>query len=210
MDGKIADSSCSEFAQALASRSSVPGGGGTAAFAGALGVALGEMAGNFTLGNDRYAEVEEDIRRALAALEAVRARLLELIDEDAAAFEPLSRAYGISRDDPARSAEIERATKVAVQPPLEMMGEIAKAIELLEEMGEKGSRMLVSDVGCGAALCRAALEAASLNVLVNTIALADRAFAGEVDSECGSLLAEFAPRAEVLVTRVAEEIREGR
>ena len=88
-----------------------------------------------------------------------------------------------------------------------MMRQIAKAIELLEEMGEKGSRMLLSDVGCGALLCRAALEAASLNVFVNTKTLADRAFAESVEAECDALLAEYGPRAEACAAKVMAHIR---
>jgi formiminotetrahydrofolate cyclodeaminase len=191
----------------LAAKESVPGGGGAAALVGALGVALGSMVGNFTTGKKRYADVEDDIRRMLADGEAIRLTLLELVEEDAAAFYPLSQAYGIPKEDPTRAQVLEDATKNACAAPVEMMRQIAKAIELLEEMGEKGSRMLLSDVGCGALLCRAALEAASLNVFVNTKTLADRAFAESVEAECDALLAEYGPRAEACAAKVMAHIR---
>ena len=207
MGERLTERSCASFAEVLAARESVPGGGGAAALVGALGVALGSMVGNFTTGKKRYADVEDDIRRMLADGEAIRLTLLELVEEDAAAFYPLSQAYGIPKEDPARAQVLEDATKNACAAPVEMMRQIAKAIELLEEMGEKGSRMLLSDVGCGALLCRAALEAASLNVFVNTKTLADRAFAESVEAECDALLAEYGPRAEACAAKVMAHIR---
>ena len=207
MGERLTERSCASFAEVLAAKESVPGGGGAAALVGALGVALGSMVGNFTTGKKRYADVEDDIRRMLADGEAIRLTLLELVEEDAAAFYPLSQAYGIPKEDPTRAQVLEDATKNACAAPVEMMRQIAKAIELLEEMGEKGSRMLLSDVGCGALLCRAALEAASLNVCVNTKTLADRAFAESVEAECDALLAEYGPRAEACAAKVMAHIR---
>ena len=122
----------------------MPGGGGAAALAGALGIALCSMVGSFTAGKKRYAEVEEDVRRMMGEAEELRSKLVGLIQADAVAFEPLSRAYGIPRDDPARAQELEAATKEACSAPMEMMRACARSVELLEEMGEKGSRMLRS------------------------------------------------------------------
>ena len=204
---RLTDKSCYAFAEVLAAKESVPGGGGAAALVGALGIALGSMVGNFTTGKKRYADVEDDIQRMLADAEAIRLKLIELVEEDAAAFYPLSQAYGIPKDDPTRAEVLEEATKNACVAPLEMMRQIAKAIELLEEMGQKGSKMLLSDVGCGALLCRAALEAASLNVFVNTKTLNERTLAYAIEAECDALLGEWCPRAEACAASVMDHIR---
>lgn len=197
------DLTCAQFAQNLAAKQSAPGGGAAAAYAGALAIALGSMVANFTTGKPRYAAFEEDIQRTLADGERIRARLVSLVEEDAQAFEPLSVAYGIPKDDPNRAATLEAATKGAVEAPLEMMRQISDAITILEELGEKGSRMLLSDVGCGAALAAGALRAAALNVFVNTKALQDRAFAEAINIEAEALL-QNAPRADALFTRIAD------
>ena len=84
--------SCADFAQALASKTSVPGGGGAAAMAGALSAALCSMAGNFTAGKKKYAAYEADIQRILTEAEALRQCLLTLVDADADGFEPLAKA----------------------------------------------------------------------------------------------------------------------
>lgn len=207
MNERLTDKSCASFAEVLAAKEPVPGGGGAAALVGALGVALCSMVGNFTVGKKAYAAVEDDVRRMLAEAGEVRARLLQLVEEDAEAFYPLSQAYAIPRDDPGRAEVLEEATRQACEAPLEMMRQVCHAIELLEEMGEKGSRMLLSDVGCGALLCRAALEAASMNVFVNTKTLSGREFAEATEAECDAMLAEYVPRAEACAAAVTDRIR---
>ena len=207
MNKGLLDGTWNTFLTLLAAKEPVPGGGGVAALVGALGVALCSMVGNYTAGKKTYAGVEDDVQRMLAEAEDVRQRLIELVQEDADAFVPLSRAYAIPRDDPKRADTLERCTKLACAAPLEMMRQTGKAIALLEEMGQKGSRMLLSDIGCGALLCRAALEAASLNVYVNTKTLKDLEFAHATEQECDDLLAEFVARAEACATDVRARIR---
>ncbi len=207
MSEKLVEKSCTEFSEALAAKASVPGGGGAAAYVGALGVALGSMVGNFTTGKKTYAAYEEDIQTMIEEADKLRIELLDLVDADAEAFYPLSQAYGIPKDDPTRAEVVERETKNALVAPMQMMDAICRSIRLLEEMGEKGSRMLQSDVGCGALLCRAALEAASLNVFVNTKSLKDREFAEQTERMADAMLEEWCPRAEALETRVMNKIR---
>ncbi|MDO4399675.1 MAG: cyclodeaminase/cyclohydrolase family protein [Coriobacteriia bacterium] len=207
MPDVMVDKSCRDFAALLAAKESVPGGGGAAAYVGALGAALCSMVGNFTTGKKAYAQVEEDIQDLLQRAYAVQERLLSLVDEDAHAFEPLSRAYGIPKDDPSRVSVLEEATKGACAPPMEMMRQICRSIDLLEEMGAKGSKMLLSDVGCGALLARAALEAASMNVFVNTKTLQDRAHALMLEAECDAMLASYGPKAEAIAADVMARIR---
>ena len=206
MTEKMMDRTCTDFAAVLAAKESVPGGGGAAAYVGALGVALCSMVGNFTTGKKKYAEYEEDVQRMLADGEKIRARLLELVEEDAAAFYPLSQAYGIPKEDPTRDEQLEKCTKDALAGPLEMMRQIAKSIELLEEMNVKGSRMLISDVGCGAVCAAAAMRAASMNVFINTKSLKDREYAAKVEAEADELLA-YVPRAKAVADEVAAGIR---
>ena len=203
----LTDLSCSAFAEALAAKTSVPGGGGAAAMAGALGAALCSMAGNFTAGKKKYAAWEPDIQRILAEGEALRLRLLELVELDAEGFEPLSRAYAIAKDDPLREQVMEEAILTACRAPLETLTCCAKALALLEEMLEKGSKLLITDVGCGALLCKAAMETAALNVFVNTASLANRETAANLERQVDDVLAEYLPRAEKIAAAVTGYIR---
>ena len=89
---------CTEFLDALASKAPVPGGGGASALVGAVGVALGNMVGNLTVGKKKYASVEADVIALNQKAGALRRRLADLVAADAEAFEPLSRAYGLPRE----------------------------------------------------------------------------------------------------------------
>ena len=121
------------FTQALADKVSVPGGGGAAALAGALAAALGSMAANFTIGKKKYAMYEEDLKDIISNTAKMRQKLLDLIDEDAKAFEPLSKAYAIPKDDPSKAKALEAATMNAIYPPLDIMDACADVLEVLDE-----------------------------------------------------------------------------
>lgn len=207
MGKRLVEQTCEDFATVLASKAAVPGGGGAAALVGALGMALCSMAGNLTLGRKKYADAEADIKAMLDRGEAVRTRLLELVDADAAAFEPLSKAYSIPKDAPDRDAVLEAATVAACAAPMEMLEQCAEAVKLLEEMLEKGSAMLVSDVGCGALCCKAALECAALNIFINTKTLKDRAVAEELERKTDAILTEYGARAEAVAQKVTLRLR---
>lgn len=204
---RLTDATCADFAAALAAKESVPGGGAAAAYAGVLGAALASMVANFTVGKKKYAAYDADVRRVLARADDLRIRLVELVETDARNFYPLSQAYGMSKEDPSRADVLEQCTKDALRAPYDMMKVICEALDLLEELHEKGSRMLLSDVGCGAALCGAALESAALNVLVNTRSLNDKEYARAIEADCDALLADYGARARALTAKVFADVR---
>ena len=204
---KLIQESCENFARLLASKSPVPGGGGAAAIVGALSAALCSMAGNFTLGKKKYAEFEEDIKTILNKAEKIRLNLLELVDEDAQAFELLAQAYSIAKENPERDEILERALLNACQAPLKMIDNCSEIIILLEEMLVKGSKLLISDVGCGALLCRAAMESAALNVFVNTLLLKDRDKALKIEIQTDKILNEYSSRASEVAYKVTKIVR---
>lgn len=179
------------FLEALASSAPTPGGGGAAALCGALGIALGNMVGSLTLGKKKYADVQEDIAELNAKAEALRAGFVALVDADAEAFAPLSRAYSIPKDDPARDEIMEPALLKAAEAPLEIMRKCAEALELISGYAAKGSALAISDAGCAAALCGAAMEAAALNVKINTKSMKNRAVADSINAEMNELLQKY-------------------
>ena len=50
--------SCEKFTELLASPAAVPGGGGASALVGAIGIALGDMVGELTVGNTKFVPME--------------------------------------------------------------------------------------------------------------------------------------------------------
>lgn len=180
-----------KFLAELASSAPTPGGGGAAALCGALGIALGNMVGSLTLGKKKYADVQEDITELNAKAEALRAGFVALVDADAEAFAPLSRAYSIPKDDPARDEIMEPALLKAAEAPLEIMRKCAEALDLISGYAAKGSALAISDAGCAAALCGAAMEAAALNVKINTKSMKNRAVADNINAEMNELLQKY-------------------
>ena len=208
---EMMEKSCGQFLAELAGKAPTPGGGGASALVGAAGVALGNMVGSLTVGNKKYAAVEADIQALNARAEALRGELEALVQADAEAFAPLAAAYGLPKDTPEQTAHkaavLEKALDAACAVPLQIMEKCAEGITLAEEYAAKGSVLAVSDAGCAATLCKAALQAASLNVFINTKLMTDRSCAGALDARADSLLNEFVPRADAVFESVMQKLR---
>lgn len=205
------EKSCSEFTEILASKAPVPGGGGAAALAGAVGTALGNMVGSLTVGKKKYAEVEAHMHTLMEKAAGLRIELLELVDKDAEVFAPLAKAYGMPAETQEQKEEKQRVMgeclKLACSVPLEIMEKCCEAIELHREFAAKGSRLAVSDAGVGAAICKAALMGASLNVYINTGLMKDRALAKELDERADMMTEKYSAAADEIFEGVCEEIR---
>lgn len=201
------EKSCIEFAELLASKSAVPGGGGASALAGALGVALGNMVGSLTIGKKKYANVEEEIISLNEKAEILRKDLLEMVEKDAEVFEPLSKAYSIPKDDHQRDEVMVRVLKEAAEIPLIIMRKCCDALELISVYEEKGSALAISDAGCGAALCGAALKSAALNVFINTKAMKDRKLAESMNKEVVDMLVYYDSMAVQIYESVSRRLK---
>lgn len=181
------EKSCNDFIEVLSSKSPVPGGGGASAYVGALGMALGSMVGNLTLGKKKYADVEEDIKELLIKSQDIIDNLKQLVAKDAEVFYPLSQAYGLPKETEeekkAKEAALQQALVAATMVPLEIAKYCLKAIELHEEYAKKGTRIAISDVGVGVIFCKAALQGAKLNVLINTKIMKDMELKSKIENE---------------------------
>lgn len=196
-----------EFSDQLASKAPTPGGGGASAAVGALSCALGQMVCNLTLGKEKYASVEDEVQTLVDELEAERREMLALVDEDAAAFEPLSKAYSIPKDAPGRDEVMEAALSRACEPPLQIMELAARVIDQLARLAEIGSRMAISDVGVAAVFAKAALEGASLNVYINAGSMKDESKARALSGRADELIAVCATRAQQAFDSIAENLK---
>ena len=201
----------SEFMDALASKAPVPGGGGASALVGAIGMALGSMVGNLTLGKKKYADVQEDVEMLLERAKSIQNELLGLIQRDAEVFEPLSKAYGLPKETEEQAALkekiMEEALRLACFVPLEIMKNAAACIDLHADFAKKGNRLAVSDAGVGVLFSKSALMGASLNVYINTGSMKDRVFASEINEQADRLIAEYGPRADDVYHDVMSRIK---
>ena len=191
---KISEKTCIEFVNVLASKSAVPGGGGAAALVGAIGMALGSMVCNLTIGKKKYAEYEESVNEILVKAREIEKKLLSMIDKDAKNFLPLSKAYGLpnSTEEEKKIKEdiMENALKVACEVPIDIVRVCFDAIKLHEDLVDKGSKLAISDVGVGVQCLRAAILSGQLNVVININSIKDMEYVEAIRKEVNSLVEE--------------------
>ena len=94
----IGDLSVEDFSQQLAAGQPTPGGGSAAALVGALGAGLVSMVCNYTVGREKYADVDEEMRGVLARTEELRAQLERAVEDDVAAYGSYSDAQKLPRE----------------------------------------------------------------------------------------------------------------
>lgn len=199
------------FINEVAAGTPTPGGGGAAAYCGALGSALSSMVGNLTVGKKRYADVEDDVRAHLEQLHTVREELLELVERDAQAFAPLADAFRLPKETQEqkdhRHEVIQTALIEAIEVPFSIMNACARVIELSDFLAYHGTRTAVSDVATGVSFAKGALKGAALNVYVNAAMLDDKTQARRYTDEADRLIEESGRRADEIYNYVLEEIR---
>ncbi len=204
------ESSCLKFIDDLGSKAPVPGGGGASALVGSIGVALGSMVGNLTTGKKKYADVEEDIQALLKQSEALCMRLNHLVEKDAAVFAPLAKAYGMSTDTEEeieeRNRVLQEALVQATMVPLAIAECSLEGIRLLAEYAQKGSRMVLSDAGVGVIFCKAAMQGAKLNVLINLKLMKNESLKNEIQDKMKAIEAEGLKKADQVYAYVEEQL----
>ena len=194
------------FARETASESPAPGGGSISAYMGALAAALGTMVANLSAHkrgwDDRWKEFSDVAEQG----QAVMQELLDLVDEDTAAFDRIMACFGMPKgtdeEKAARAAAIEDATLYAASVPLKTMEAALKALPLALEMARKGNPASASDAGVAALAARAACRGAELNVRINASGLKDKAPAEPLIARAAEILRE----AEELEAQVLEAV----
>lgn len=199
--------SCEKFVDETFSKAPVPGGGGVAALVGSIGSALAGMVCNLTTGKKKYAQYEDDIQRIIKEAEALTAELLSQIDKDAENFLPLSKCYGLPSETEEEKAikeeKMQAALKVAITAPIEIVRISYKAIKLHEELAEKGSKLAVSDVGCGVLCLKSAMQCGWLNVMINLKSIHDEEYIKSVEAELIPMIEE----GEKLADSIYEDVK---
>jgi len=109
------------YIDALASGEPTPGGGSAAALVGALGAALNSMVANFTVGREKFAAVEAEVRGLLEQSERLRAELQRLTQADTEAYGQYAAASKLPRNSDeekaARAAAMQQALRAAAEVP---------------------------------------------------------------------------------------------
>lgn len=194
------------FINETASSSPAPGGGSIAALNAASSAALITMVANLTLGKEKYAAVEEDMKEVAAKAGALKDDFLALIDEDSNAFNKIMAAFKLPKDTDeakkARSAAIQEATKGAALVPFKVGQKANELFALAEEVITKGNQNAITDGAVAAMNARAAVRGAFLNVKINLGSIKDGLFVEDLQKKMAEIENEVDAREQALLGKV--------
>ncbi len=196
------------FANETAKDSPAPGGGSISAYVGTLGASLGTMVANLSAGKRGWDDRLEEFSAWAEKGQAIKDKLLKLVDEDTAAFNQIMAAFRFPKETTeekaARKAAIQAATKYATETPLRTMQAAFEVFELAEAMVKDGNPNSVSDAGVGALCARAAVMGAWMNVKINAGSLADKELAADFVKQAEAI----AQQANVLEQKIVQMVEE--
>ena len=189
--GQLAGSTVKDFLSELASNSPAPGGGSVAALSGALGAALSSMVCNLTIGKEKYADVQDEIKKVLKKSEVLRKKLTVLIDKDTEAFNDVMKAFKMPKETEEqknkRSKAIQEGYKIAASVPLETARTCEEMLDVAMVVAKKGNQSSITDAAISAIMAKAGVEGAILNVKINLGSIKDEKFVKKVSSELNEL-----------------------
>lgn len=207
---RLARMSVEAFARETASESAAPGGGSVSACMGAFGAALAAMVANLSAHKRGWDERWKEFSDVAEQGQAVLDELLELIDEDTAAFDMVMEAFGMPKgsdeEKRLRDEAIESATLHAAGVPLRTMEASLKALPLALRMAESGNPASASDAGVAALAAYAAVEGAALNVRINAAGLSDKSSAEPLLERARRIVSEAADLRDKVLAEVNRHI----
>lgn len=197
-----------EFLDLLASSAPAPGGGGAAAMCGALASALSSMVGNLTIGKEKFAPQENEVKALLNQANLLREKLLQCANDDAKVFDAFMAVYKLPKNTEeeklARTKAIRGAAKKAASIPLEIARNSFEVLKVSVGMAQLGNPNVITDATCSAILAHAALRAAAYNVIVNLGLTKDEIYNEKVRKELENMQKE----ALILETKVINRTNE--
>jgi glutamate formiminotransferase/formiminotetrahydrofolate cyclodeaminase len=173
------DHSLAEYIESVGDSDPFPGGGSVAGVAGALAAALVSMVAGVTIGRERYAAVDAEMREHRRRAQIIARELQVLAARDAEAYARVTDARRLPRSTSQESARRESAIHTAlmdaIDVPLSVARLAAEVAELTSSVARSGNSHAITDAGVAALLARAACTGASYNVRVNALSLRDPA-----------------------------------
>jgi formiminotetrahydrofolate cyclodeaminase len=164
-----------EFLHKANSAEPVPGGGAVAAVTGALASSMAQMVLNLTIGKEKYKQFEADCKKHLASLEKAQKMMLELMNEDSAAFAEYSDVRKLDKNDPTRTAKMAAAMQACIAVPEEICATALVMLGEIDKFKEKANTFLLSDLAVAAVLAAAVVKAVAFNIKANLISIKDAA-----------------------------------
>jgi formiminotetrahydrofolate cyclodeaminase len=195
---RFRDLTLAAFVEQLASSEPVPGGGSASAVAASLGAGLVAMVATLSEGRPKYAEYAATHVSAGSVGRTLATRLLELADEDAAAYAVFGTALRMPKatesEQAARSAALRSAARTASTVPLACVEACLEVVLAAESLAGRSNLNASSDLAVACLLASAAAHGAAANVLVNLPAVGDEGFAATMSAQVVNLLSEIDTR----------------
>jgi methenyltetrahydrofolate cyclohydrolase len=186
---KLMESRVKDFISTLAADSPAPGGGSVSALAGALSAALCAMVARLTLGKEKYRGAWEEMERLRDEADSLSSRLMDLVEEDSAAYTKVMAAFQIPKEQQsAREDAVQSAFKEAASVPMETLRVTAELLDLVKSALNQGNPNCLTDAGVAAQLMRAAANGAAYNVRINLAGIKDPDFRSRLSTETSRLL----------------------
>jgi glutamate formiminotransferase / formiminotetrahydrofolate cyclodeaminase len=168
---KLVTLSLSDFADRVSSKSPTPGGGSVAAYTGALAASLVAMVCELTINRKKYEASWARAHEILGQSLELKSALLELVDQDSAAYEQVSVAFrlpkGTDEEKNIQQKRLVAALKIAAEVPKNTVQSSYRVFLLANDVGEIGNKNAVSDAQTAAQLSKAAILGAFDNVKIN-------------------------------------------
>ena len=198
MNNSLTDLTVKGFLDVTAGKDPVPGGGSISALSGAISAALTEMVAGLTIGRKKYAEVEEQMKQLVERVHEIRQQLILDVDRDSEAYNVVFAAFQMPKETDeqkaARSAQIQEATKIAANVPMEVARRVYSLLSDIEEVVSNGNQNAVTD-GCVAMMsARNAIIGALFNVRINLTSIKDEQFVADMTAEADRLEREVIER----------------
>ncbi|MCT4585739.1 MAG: cyclodeaminase/cyclohydrolase family protein [Peptostreptococcaceae bacterium] len=199
-----------EFSEKLSSKASVPGGGSLTAIISGLSTSLMLMVCNISKSNKNLEKYKDELQEIIKKLENINNIFFNFSNEDAINLQKLMDSYKLkkeSKDDiDHRKKEIEKNLKQAISVPLNTLKLTIDALEILKNILDKSSKMLISDIGVSAFCFESVLNNAYLNILINTKYLKDLAEKEEINSKAKILLNKGLESVDLITKEVLKEV----
>lgn len=162
-----------DYLKELASKSPVPGGGSAAALVGAIGIALLSKVANFTIGKEKYKDVETKMQEILKCSDGLLDCCSKLCSDDAKAYKKLSEVFKLPKGNE-RQEKLQVALKEAMAVPLDICKSSYEAMKQCVSLAKKGNINLITDVGDATLMLDSAFQSALLNVEINLKSIKDK------------------------------------
>lgn len=207
--GSFRDLTLAEFGEKLASPDPVPGGGSASAAAASLAASLVSMVATLSQGRPKYADHADLHEMAIPTARRLSRELLDLADEDAAAYAACAFALKLPReafaDKEFRDQQVKATAQVAAEVPLRCVERCRELLVLTEALAGRSNVNASSDLRVAALLAEAAGHGAAENVLVNLPLIGENDWTRATAARVEDLLREIV----ALKDRVHEVVSSG-